>query len=94
MPICERAFKELKGIFCRHIVLCSPNFKKEFVLQTDALAVELGAVLSQEVDGEQHLTVYISQKFFPHRRVCWMIESMLDGCQVGNRESTVVPPRE
>lgn len=47
-PEAERAFQELKVALCNQPVLITPDFKKEFVVQTDASDVGLGAVLSQE----------------------------------------------
>lgn len=35
---------------------------KQFILQTDTLEVSLGAMLSQEVKGGEHLILYMSKK--------------------------------
>lgn len=39
-------------------------FTKPFFLQVDALEVGLGAVLSQELEGEEHAIFYLSRKLF------------------------------
>ncbi|KAG6933769.1 hypothetical protein G0U57_018464, partial [Chelydra serpentina] len=71
---CEDAFQELKASLCREPVLYSPDFHREFILQTDASEVGLGAVLSQEVDGEEHPILYLSRKLFPRERNYAVIE--------------------
>ncbi|MGH0192201.1 UNVERIFIED_CONTAM: hypothetical protein FKN15_006319 [Acipenser sinensis] len=50
---------------CQEPVLISPDFKKPFILQTDASAVGLGAVLSQEKNGEEHPVLFLSRKLLP-----------------------------
>ncbi|XP_075715620.1 STE20-like serine/threonine-protein kinase [Rhinoderma darwinii] len=46
-PEAEQSFQALKNILCAQPVLITPDFKREFILQTDASDVGLGAVLSQ-----------------------------------------------
>lgn len=41
-------------------VLFNPDFSKKLMLQTDASDVGLAAVLFQEVNGEEHLVLYLS----------------------------------
>ena len=45
-----KAFEELKTQMCSSPVLTQPNFDKRFILQVDALAYGVGAILSQEGD--------------------------------------------
>ncbi|CAJ0958241.1 unnamed protein product [Ranitomeya imitator] len=52
----------MKNALCKQPVLMAPNFKKEFILQTDASDVGVGAVLSQELHGEEHPVLYLSRK--------------------------------
>ena len=45
-----KAFEELKTRMCSSPVLAQPNFDKRFILQVDASAYGVGAILSQEGD--------------------------------------------
>ncbi|MGH0183399.1 UNVERIFIED_CONTAM: hypothetical protein FKN15_011954 [Acipenser sinensis] len=83
----EGAFKALANILCKDPVLAVPDFKHRFVLQTDASDVGLGAVLSQNVDGEEHPLLYLSRKLLPRERnyaivekeclaIKWAVESL------------------
>ena len=59
---CEAAFKRLKDLLCSAPVLQSPDFERDFVLQTDA-SDGVGAVLSQVDDtGADHPVAYFSRK--------------------------------
>ena len=63
---CDYAFRRLKELLCSHPILKSPNFDKEFVLQTDASERGVGAVLSQLDDnGDDHPIAYFSRKLLP-----------------------------
>lgn len=44
--------------------MSQPNFTKPFVFQMDTSEVGLGAVLLQELDGEEQLVLYLSHKLF------------------------------
>ncbi|GFU67247.1 retrovirus-related Pol polyprotein from transposon 297 [Trichonephila clavipes] len=44
---CENAFRELKGNLIDKPVLYAPNFKREFIVQTDASNAGMGTVLTQ-----------------------------------------------
>ncbi len=46
-------------------ILRAPDFSCPFLVQTDASDTELGAVLSQVQEGEEHPVVYISRKLSP-----------------------------
>ncbi|XP_075785301.1 uncharacterized protein LOC142829504 [Pelodiscus sinensis] len=67
-PECETAFQDLKAALCSAPVLFSPDFSRPFIVQTDASDCGLGAVLSQEIEGEEHPVLYISRKLFPRER--------------------------
>ncbi|XP_053873204.1 uncharacterized protein LOC128831095, partial [Malaclemys terrapin pileata] len=71
---CDRAFRTLKKCLCSEPVLYSPDFNLPFVLQTDASEVGLGAVLSQDVGGEEHPVLYISRKLFPREKNYAVVE--------------------
>jgi len=62
---CEQAFQDLKVCLCKEPVLQSPNFDLPFVVQTDASALGLGAVLLQGDGQDRHPVQYISRKLFP-----------------------------
>ncbi len=62
----ERQERELKTVLCSSPILYSPDFGREFVLQTDASDRGVGAVLSQQMcDGEEHPIAYYSWKLLP-----------------------------
>ena len=58
----QHAFQELKKALVSAPCLYTPDHKLPFVLSTDASALGLGAVLSQEVNGETHPIAYISRQ--------------------------------
>ena len=63
---CAEAFEQLKNYLCSSSVLRSPDFTKQFVLQTDASDRGAGAVISQcDSKGEEHTVAYYSRKFLP-----------------------------
>ena len=63
---CEEAFQKLKYLLCTDPVLHSPDFSKEFVVQTDESDRGVGAVLSQLDDnGQDHPVAYFSKKLLP-----------------------------
>ena len=65
-PACEIAFRKLKEALCSEPVLKIPDFKKTFILQTDASDRGIGAVLSQHDDsGMEHPIAYYSRKLLP-----------------------------
>ena len=43
----QRAFVSLKNLLCSAPVFAYPQFKKPFIVQTDASDVGLGAILAQ-----------------------------------------------
>ena len=59
-PEAETAFQALKQALCSQPVLNSPDFSRDFVVQTDASNVGLGAVQSQIIKGEEHPVMYLS----------------------------------
>ena len=63
---CDTAFTELKRRLVSTPVLKSPDFSKQFILQTDASERGIGAVLSQRTStGEEHPIAYYSRKLLP-----------------------------
>ena len=59
-----KAFEELKTRMCSSPVLTQPNFDKWFILQVDASAYGVGAILSQEGDPTT-LTPSLKQQIKP-----------------------------
>eukprot|EP00731_Ephydatia_muelleri_P015573 Em0008g1293a len=72
---CEGSFQKLKSLLCREPALHSPDFTKEFVLQTDASDVGVGAVLSQlDEEGADHPVAYYSRKLLAREQKYATIE--------------------
>ena len=62
----ETSFQSLKAALSSQPVLHCPEENLQFVLQTDASARGVGAVLSQRLDnGEEHPIAYYSRKLLP-----------------------------
>ena len=72
---CEKDFRHLKQLLCSTPILKSPNFDKQFILQTDASDRGVGAVLSQKDDNnEEHPVAYWSKKLLPREQKYSTIE--------------------
>ena len=75
---CETAFHQLKGQLTLAPVLAYPQFGKDFLLETDASGVGLGAVLSQKQedgmkeDGMIRPITFASRTLQPHKEL-WNI---------------------
>ena len=66
---CQKAFDELKRLLIDAPVLAFSDFSLEFILETDASGIGLGAVLAQEhPDGTTHPIAYASRTVQPHER--------------------------
>ncbi len=59
---CQQVFTQVKAALCGGPLLHSPDFSLPFLLQTDASDRGLGAVLTQEIRGEERPVLYISRK--------------------------------
>lgn len=68
-------------------MLIVPDFSKQFIVQTDASDIGLGAVLSQVNDGVERPIMYLSRKMLPRETryatvekeclsIKWAIESL------------------
>jgi len=68
---CEKAFKCLKELLTSTPILAYPRPDKQFILDTDASNDGIGAVLSQNTDGNEHVIAYFSKNLGkPDRNYC------------------------
>ncbi|GFX52245.1 retrovirus-related Pol polyprotein from transposon opus [Trichonephila clavipes] len=58
---CEDSFLQLKEALTSSPILIYPQSDKPFILDTDASNESVGAVLSQEIDGQERVVAYWSQ---------------------------------
>ena len=58
---CEEAFVKLKACLSTSPILKYPDFDRDFILETDASAKGLGAVLSQSYDNNLHPVAFASR---------------------------------
>lgn len=54
---CQAAFDELRHKFCSAPILAYPDFKKAFILDTDASDTGIGGVLSQHDDDDRERVI-------------------------------------
>ena len=71
---CEVTFCKLKGLPMTPPVLKVVEPDKPYILQIDTSELELGAVLSQLKDGEEHPVAYASRKLLPREKNYSVIE--------------------
>ena len=69
---CQTAFEEIRHRLVTAPILAFPDYKREFILDTDASDTGIGAVLSQvQEDGSERLIAYASRVLTkPERRYC------------------------
>ena len=68
---CSNAFESLKQKMAKAPVLAHPDFSQRFILDTDASDLAIGAVLSQKIDGQEHVIAYASRTLTKsERRYC------------------------
>jgi len=64
---CENGFNELKNALIKTPILVYPDYKKEFILDTDASFDTIGAVLSQQDEhGNERVIAYGSHSMSKH----------------------------
>ena len=64
----QRSFETLKASLCQAPILAYPMNEGEFILDTDASDVGIGAVLQQVQDGKEHVIAYSSKKLDKQQR--------------------------
>ena len=75
---CGRAFEALKTKLTSAPLLVYPNFKEEFIVDCDASDDGLGAVLSQNFQGTEHVVCYASRTLTKaERKYCATRKEML-----------------
>ncbi|GFX69301.1 retrovirus-related Pol polyprotein from transposon opus [Trichonephila clavipes] len=68
---CDNAFNKLKDALTSAPILAYPEIGKQFILDTDASHESIGAVLSQEIDGQERVIAYFSKCLSkPERNYC------------------------
>ncbi|GFV64241.1 retrovirus-related Pol polyprotein from transposon opus [Trichonephila clavipes] len=68
---CNNAFNKLKDALTSARVLAYPEIGKQFILDADASHESIGAVLSQEIDGQERVIAYFSKCLSkPERNYC------------------------
>ncbi|MGH0128734.1 UNVERIFIED_CONTAM: hypothetical protein FKN15_035972 [Acipenser sinensis] len=72
------SLESIKDRLSQAPALIKPNFSQEFILQTDASEVDLGVVLSQEINSIEHPILYISRKLLPREQ-----RKIMPSCQMG-----------
>ena len=58
---CQEAFEKLKHSLTSAPILAHPDFRKNFILDTDASNFAMGAVLSQMDEGQERVVAYASK---------------------------------
>ena len=64
-PNCQEAFQALKAALVSPPILAYPDMTKSFRLFTDASATAVGALLTQEQNGEERAIQYLSHQLNP-----------------------------
>lgn len=76
-PTETASFKQLKEALTTEPVLVNPDFRKPFVLQTDASYTAIGAALSQYIGDGKHPVAYISKKLLSREQIYSTIQKEL-----------------
>ena len=75
---CQRSFEALKTALCSAPVLSHTKPRGQYILDTDASAFAVGAVLSQIQDGEEKVLSYASCTLTPQQqRYCMTHRELL-----------------
>lgn len=65
---CQKAFDEIKTKLLESPILSCPDYSKPLVLQTDASFSGLGAVLTQDVEGQEKVIAFASRSLSDNER--------------------------
>ena len=65
---CENSFNALKSVLTGSSILSYPRDEGEYILDTDASEIGIGAVLSQVHDGQEKVIAYGSRTLGKHER--------------------------
>ncbi|GFV89785.1 retrovirus-related Pol polyprotein from transposon 412 [Trichonephila clavipes] len=84
---CEDSFLQLKEALTSSPILIYPQPDKPFILDTDASNESVGAVLSQEIDGQERVVAY-----WKNCRHCSRVETKYDYAIRQITTSTATPP--
>ncbi|GFX73302.1 retrovirus-related Pol polyprotein from transposon opus [Trichonephila clavipes] len=75
---CNNVFNKLKDTLTSAPILAYPEIGKQFILDTDASHESIGAVLSQEIDGQERVITYFSKCLSkPERNYCMTRKELL-----------------
>ncbi|GFY01002.1 retrovirus-related Pol polyprotein from transposon opus [Trichonephila clavipes] len=75
---CNNAFNKLKDALTSALILAYPEIGKQFIRDTDASHESIGAVLSQEIDGQERVIAYFSKCLSkPERNYCMIRKELL-----------------
>jgi transposase InsO family protein len=64
---CQKVFDQLKTLLSQEPLMAFPDFKKKFILETDASNFAIGAVLSQEYEEGRRVIAYFSKTMTKHQ---------------------------
>ena len=62
---CNNAFLRLKEVCCNYPVLHTPDWSRQFIMETDASGYALGVVIAQEFEDSIHPIAFHSQSLLP-----------------------------
>lgn len=65
---CEKEFNDIKNALCKRPVMAYPDWKKKFILSTDASIQGLGATLSQMGPAGEQVIAYASRSLNDHEK--------------------------
>lgn len=65
----ERSFIKIKEALVSAPILCSPDFTKPFIIQSDASDVGIGGVLTQNIEGTEKVIAFASRSLTRAERI-------------------------